>query len=568
MARFLPDDVLLMISDQLWYQKDFGTLFNLCISCKQLALPAIAYLYRMHNVKLGGSDEVEVAARQGKPGDGNAQQNQAVSRWVHLWKTIILSSLGKTTYLYCRYIRALDLRDLKDLLEDEMFRADFGNDFFSGELSQFRKEMDTPVKAKSRTKRPLRLNIIATLEAIGEAITQQTPVLEELHGEITSAALLRWIPRLPKLQQITLWNGAALANGVGSTLHIHCPDFKILRFYTWTSPDTDHFFAAFLQDLRPQSLESLEVISYSDIGAKTFLALNRHSKSLLDLKLDNITPEAMPGLSMLKECTALGSLLLAETIGSTDLEHTQNDIFLEVIGWLRECKSLQNITFHKFLSGPALLTPILLESNIHLVRLEVTDYAASKAKDFHQALARQQSLRSLVLKSDGEVCDINALVFSLCKIVHLVDLRLSNVSDFFRDEHICLLASNLPELETLWISGWGITDQIWSYLKLLHSLRRLDINAWSSFTADGLLEYISGLGEGNRGLFLAVMMADPDSALSEREQYIVQEALTMKVEGRFDYTLARGKHSYSSYKDDSKVQTDPDAEEFNESDSE
>ncbi|MCJ1384158.1 hypothetical protein MMC17_007274 [Xylographa soralifera] len=552
MARFLPDDVLLMISDQLWYQKDFGTLFNLCISCKQLALPAIAYLYRMHNVKLGGSDEVEVAARQGKSGDGNAQQNQAVSRWVHLWKTIILSSLSKTTYPYCRYIRALDLRDLKDLLEDEKFRADFGNDFFSGELSQFRKEMETPVKGKSKTKRPLRLNTIATLETIGEAITKQTPVLEELHGEITSAALLRWIPRLPKLQQITLWNGSALANGVGNTIHINCPNFKILRFYTWTAPDTDPLFAAFLQDLRPQSLESLEIISYSDIGAETFLALNCHSKSLLDLKLDNIKPEAMPALSMLKDCTALNSLSLAETIGSTDLEHTQNDIFLEVIGWLRDCKNLQTITFHKFLSGPAVLTPILLESNIHLVRLEVTDYAASKAKDFHQALAHQQSLRSIVLKSDGEVCDINALVSSLCKIVHLVDLRLSNVSDFFRDEHICLLASNLPELESLWISGWGITDQIWPYLKLLHSLRRLDINAWSSFTTDGLLEYISGLGEGNWGLFLAVMMADPESALTEEEQYIVQEALTMKVEGRFDYTLAR----------------DPDAEEYNESDSE
>jgi len=115
-----------------------------------------------------------------------------------------------------------------------------------------------------------------------------------------------------------------------------------------------------------------------------------------------------------------------------------------------------------------------------------------------------------------------------------------------------LLASNLPELESLWISGWGITDKIWQYLKLLRSLRRLDINAWSSFTADGLLEYISGLGEGNWGLFLAVMMADPESALSEEEQYIVQEALTTKVEGRFDYTLAR----------------DPDADEYNESDSE
>ncbi|MCJ1281411.1 hypothetical protein MMC26_000730 [Xylographa opegraphella] len=390
MTRFLPDDVLLMISDQLWYQKDFGTLFNLCISCKQLALPAIVYLYRMHNVKLGGSDEVEVAARQGRSGDGTTQQNQAVSRWVHLWKTIILSSLSQTMYPYCRYIRALDLRDLKDLLEDEKFRADFGNDFFSGELSQFRKEMETPVKVKSKTKRPLRLNIIATLEAIGEAITNQTPVLEELHGEITPAALLRWIPKLPKLQQITLWNGAALANGVGNFLHIHSPGFKILRFYTWSAPDTDPLFAytlswfqdlAFLHMVRPRY--GSVICSFPSRPTAAISGEPRDYQSLLDLKLDNIKPEAMPALSMLKGCTALKTLSLAETIGSTDLEHTQNDIFLEVISWLRDCRNLQSITFHKFLSGPAVLTPILLESNIRLVRLEVTDYAASKAKDFH-----------------------------------------------------------------------------------------------------------------------------------------------------------------------------------------
>lgn len=39
-----------------------------------------------------------------------------VEKWVHLWRTIILSSLGKTLYPYSQYLRKLNLRDLELLL--------------------------------------------------------------------------------------------------------------------------------------------------------------------------------------------------------------------------------------------------------------------------------------------------------------------------------------------------------------------------------------------------------------------------------------------------------------------
>ncbi|MCJ1243223.1 hypothetical protein MMC30_000420 [Trapelia coarctata] len=514
----------------------------------------------MHNVAPvtnGGSDEIEVAP-QVKPGDGNAQQKLIVSKWASLWRIMVLSSLGLTFYPYCRYIRALDLRDLKELFEDFKFRADFSKGFFDGTLSRFR--FDLPgepeprqVKGKSKAKKqsPWRLMTTATMEAIGNAITKETPMLEELDGEITSRALLEWIPRLSRLQQMTLWNGAALVDGTGNLIHIHCPNFKTLRFYEWPDLEADSLFATFLQELRPQSLEALEVFSYSNIGAETFLALNCHNTTLQELKLNNIKPEAMGSLSMLKGCTALTSLLLTETTGSTDLESTGHDTFLEVIGWLRECTKLRTITFQKFLSGPAILTPVLLENYMQIVRLEVTDYITSSARDFHQALAHQQSLRSIVLKGDAEGCEIEPLVEALSQLTHLKELRLSNLSDFFLDYHICKLAQNLRELEELWISGWGITDAIWADISNLRSLRRLDINALSSFTLNGLLDYIYRLGAGNWGLALAVMMADPESSLTEEGQSLIRETLAAKVEGRFDYTLAR----------------DPDAIDYSESDS-
>lgn len=428
----------------------------------------------MSPVTNGGSDEIEVS-RQVNAGEGNAQQNQIVFKWATLWRVMVLSSLGLTLYPYCKHIRALDLRDLKELFEDVKFRDEFSKGFFDGRLSHFRfglPEEPRGRKSKAKTYRPWRLMTTA-MEAIGDAITNQTPMLEELDGEINSRAMSEWIPRLPRLQQMTLWNGGALAGDVGKLIHAHCCNFKTLRFYEWSDPQADSLFASFLQDLRPQSLEALEVFSYSNIGAETFLALDCHNTTLQELKLNNIKPEAMGALSMLKGCTALTSLLLTETTGSTDIESTEHDKFLELIAWLRECTQLRNITFRSFRSGPAILTPVLLENNLHVVKLEVTNYIASSARDFHQALGHQKSLRSIVLKADAEGCEIEPLVEALSQLTHLNELRLSNLSDLFVDYHICKLAQNLRELEELWISGWGITDAIWVDISNLRSLRRL-----------------------------------------------------------------------------------------------
>ena len=310
-----------------------------------------------------------------------------------------------------------------------------------------------------------------------------------------------------------------------------------------TGLEADHQLATFLNDLRPRSLETFEIISYSNIGAESFLALNCHRESLTELKINNVKPEAMPALSMLKGCTSLTTLLLTETTGITDLEKTQHDVFLEIIAWLLECKSLENVTFRKFLSAPAIMTPLLLENDIHLSKLEIEGYVMKDSREFHQALAHQRTLQRVWLKGDGEEVmrdDLDTLVDALSTLHHLRDLRLRDVSDYFKDEHICQLARSLPELEEFFTSGYGITDAIWTDVASLKVLRRLDLNAMTRFTLDGILDFISNLGDGNRGLLLAVMMADADSNLTEEEQSLIQETMAAKVEGRFEFTLMRG----------------------------
>lgn len=416
------------------------------------------------------------------------------------------------------------------------------SDFFSGDLARFKITIHTPAKPRSKGKetRLWRLNTSAALDTIGEEITKHTPMLQDLAGEISLGALISWIPRLPRLQQLTLWSGAALADDVAKLIHVHCPHLKSLSFYEWPSPEADALFALFLRDIRPHSLEFLEVYSYSNIGSETFSALNCHSDTLTELKLNNIKSEAMPFLSQLKGCTALTSLHLTEDTPATDLENNQNDVFLEIIEWLRNCKGLQNVTFEKMLCAPAILKPILLDDDIHLVKLEVIDYSESRADKFHRALSHQTSLHSILLKSIDDDCDIDILVESLSQLTHLRELHLRAVSDNFSDDHICKLAQNLPSLEDIWIGGNGISDDIWDCLARLSNLRGLEFNAWTVFTKEGILRFISQLGPGNWGLSLAIMTIDPGRGWSDEDHALLRSALAAKVAGKLDYALAQG----------------------------
>lgn len=194
----LPDDILYMICSQLWERRDFDTLYQCVCAGKQLAVPALTNLYRygsalsllksaqellanlfsMHDVApvtSGGSDEVETSKKE-----------QLTMQWAGLWRTIILSSLGKTLFPYSRYVRRLNLQDLEELLQDRSFRDTISKwvfltlcgtihedtltvsrMFFKNELAVFivRDEKQTPQKSKG-----VRYTILATLNSIGEGM--------------------------------------------------------------------------------------------------------------------------------------------------------------------------------------------------------------------------------------------------------------------------------------------------------------------------------------------------------------------------------------------------------------
>ncbi|XP_014556128.1 hypothetical protein COCVIDRAFT_100552 [Bipolaris victoriae FI3] len=529
----LPDDILHLLCEELASQEQFDTLFNCACASRALAVPALTQLYKSHHlapVRGGGEDLYGLPA---------ATNLLTIQKWSILWRSIVASSLGATLFPYCRYIRSLDFRDLGYLLEDDQFRAKISKQFFAGPLKQFEKtETLTNIKGRKFT----RIKTADVIDAIGEVVTQHTPTLEVISGELQPGALVRWTPRLPRLQSLELWDGKPLEDElVHASIYEHCPHFNSLMIYTWRSTNNDQKFAKFLSSMRPNTLQTLQTISDVEAGAETFLALSNHGKSLEDLRLC-VTKDSIPHLALLKGCTALKTLRIEDMHGTVDLEATENDVFLETISWLQKCSNLQRLSFSKLQSGAAIITPVLLEEKIQLSSLEIDSYTLKDHKSFHQALVHQQSsLRVLFLSGDTEGMfrdDLDILVESLRQLRQLRDLHLI-LPEVLRDDHLKTIVADLVLLEDLYVSGLELNDDVLPYLASLPNLRTVTISGISKFTMDGLLDFIDRLGPGNQGIRLSVDMADTDTLLPDEQLALVKDNLMEKASGTFEYMALR-----------------------------
>ncbi|KAK4494039.1 hypothetical protein PRZ48_015226 [Zasmidium cellare] len=536
----LPADLFHLLSAELSERLDFPTLYSCICAGKQLAnAGAINALYRISHyapVKGGG---------EGLP---LAEQELTIQRWSILWRSITLSAFGKTIYPYCRHLRFLDLRDLGDLLDEDRFRGKIAKQFFQGELAKFHYVMQTP----SKYGRANRLDTKKIISAIGKEITQQAPLLEALseptNSNILSTSLLDWAPKLPHLKSLDLWDGRALADeSIRNLLHAHCPNLTDLRIYYSPNEDADHQLATFISGMQENTLNSFENISACHIGPETCLALNSHGKSLRSLKL-GLSDEGVQALALLQGCTAVETLALASFTPSVDLKATQNDVFLEIVEWLKNCRSLMDVSFYNFVSAPDLLLPVLLNKDISLQKLQVNAtegamYVVKDHHDFHQALSQQKGLRSLLLRADPDPVtrdDLDILMDAFCSLKDLRELRLTRISDYFSDEHIGLIAQQLPNLEDLYIGGYGVSDAVFTHLTNLQNLKVVTFSGVTSFTEGGIMDFVEKLGEGNYGLTLSVDNADPESAISPESQDLIRDVIVTKLDGRFEYQLLRG----------------------------
>ena len=68
------------------------------------------------------NDEIEMAPHERTSQAAYEKgQEQLIGKWASMWRSLILSSLGKTLFPYSKYVRALKLQDLEYLLQDIRF---------------------------------------------------------------------------------------------------------------------------------------------------------------------------------------------------------------------------------------------------------------------------------------------------------------------------------------------------------------------------------------------------------------------------------------------------------------
>lgn len=446
-------------------QKSFITTTDEAVEDSHNSLLTSGSIHNQSSIRGGETDQAEML-RTGTVMETTitarvAQQKHTVSQWTQQWRSIILSSLGKTLYPYCLYIRSLDLTNLEDLFDDNIFRSSMQNDFFAGDMAIFLRSHDTPVKRPNRTTRRKyqKLEIPPILELVGESISKYVSdsafqvggvaALEELSGKIPENVLSTWVSRLSRLQSITLWDGAILNKAAADAIRTNCPDFQMLNMWSCLGGRADAELAEFFVGLRTNSLRALQVNSRNDIAAESYLALNNHGQSLSELTLGDISPPGIKALSLLSGCVSLEILTLRDATGTISLEATENDTFLEVVAWMKNCTELKHIRLERFVDGPSLLTSLCLEHRIRLKSLSLNHYRLASNQDLHRALAHQPGLESLELRADVEESfaeDIDALVSSICTLKELNDLNLLEVSDNFKTSEVQRLAASLPKV--------------------------------------------------------------------------------------------------------------------------
>ncbi|RAH74354.1 uncharacterized protein BO66DRAFT_468188 [Aspergillus aculeatinus CBS 121060] len=560
MGFALADDVLCMIFDILGDERDHNSLFQCAISSKYMTAHALAALYKVCHASpvRGGGTEDEQFLNPRRRFTFNAslrrEVDPTVRKWATLWRSIVLSALGQTYLPYYSYLRYLDLDDLGDLLKDPNFSGQIRDDFFIPELSEI-VSSDYQSKGNKRLRSSFKgpdPGADSVKLKIGSAIVKKTASIRGMSLNVPPETLSEWVGGLPLLQSLTVWSGEALSEHTGAQLRHNCPKFKHLTIYSWRDrpPTTAEAESEqFLDQLRPNTLETFELISMSQLGPRSIVGLGSHRQSLSELKLTSLTIDGIAQLPSLAALPSLRVLTLTDSVPSPRDERFYT-IVSQVAEWIGSCKSVRQLEVRRFVDDPFLLSQTLTSDGFNLTSLSLSRYNMSGAQAFHEALACQQTLRTLCLSGEASFSnhDNEVLVQALSQLSKLRELDLKDISDGFSQDHVMALTALLPRLEKLWISGDFFDDTVFQAFTHLSKLESLVIPAFSKFTADGILDFISQLGPGNKGFNLSILNA-VDSTLTEEAQLLISETLKANLDGSFDYGIVPVEDSDMSSED-------------------
>ncbi|KAI0468337.1 hypothetical protein F4859DRAFT_211895 [Xylaria cf. heliscus] len=530
----LPQEIMLLIWQELGARREFATLYRCSLLSRRLASIAVEQLYSILEVMDPFIDGKFRAAR--------------------LWKSIILSSRAATLYPYCAYTRVLSLGSLVECLDD--IRMDFPlyQFFFDSSMQYFLviKAGHILPSVKGTRPRPYLFDFPAIVRRCADSITQYIQALADMNG--TSVALTHleasifprdilptWIKRLGALRSLQLQDGSVLGPQTAIAISESCPQFSELTcFHCWsetTAEDMTYFFLA----LRPNSLQRFEILSRNNLDGATFTALNTHAESLRVLHLRSLLPTSIGSLHLLSTCTALESLVIEmEVADGSGLDSFSQDEVAKVAKWISGCKALRELDFNHIRDALPILNEVLQSPEIRLEKLLIQDYQSASTETTSAtwgALGQQDRLESLTIASqdsslDGLVLSHHPeLMDSICRLSKLVNLNLMQAWVSCTD--ICRIATALPCLEELSFGGELVDEEVLKHLSRLPQLVLLSINAITGFSFNNLMGFAQSLDHvTNQGIKVDLLNQLYETKLTEEEETILNQYFADNLNGR------------------------------------
>ncbi|KUI56923.1 hypothetical protein VP1G_04318 [Cytospora mali] len=545
MTPEVPQEIWWIVCQDLKRQQDFKSLFNCARVSRSWASHALPLLYSIHDSSSAASDDM------GTTFDGKR-------RWAGMWRSIILSSVGRTFYPYCLWIKSLGLSDLDQLLQDIARDPKRRKLFFNGHMSEF-EIIDGSVK--TRAGKPV-LGIQTIVEKVGDAITKfaqdasekqnKSVQLTSLEGANLPTPLLSvWTSRLSTLTTLSVRDGSVLTAEVAESIRQNCPSFRELTCYNIRGATVDQNMSEFFRGLREDSLENFRVLSANEIGLGTLEGLMHHSRCLRSLELSSLGNTSLPFLHLLSSCQYLEELKIEASIPSppSTWAPAGEDPLAIVASWLKECKTLKRLSISKLAGASKLLSDVLGSPDLRLRELDVELIDDEEA--FYSALGHQADLESLVFRSNAEVPDPNGarhdkLIDSICSCKKLKDLdimqKVIGIDQVqLTTDDLFLIKESLRNLEELNFDGENLTDSIFQHLAQMPSLRALYINGLSIFSYYGIKSFIESLkaSGSHRDFRLDIVNQHGDAKISERAEAELGRMMASSLNGSFNLVYFR-----------------------------
>ncbi|KAI1306573.1 hypothetical protein F5Y03DRAFT_134436 [Xylaria venustula] len=526
----LPQDIMLLICQELGTSRDFTTLYHCSMVSRRIASIAVEQLYSVLEVM--------------DPFIFHAAQS------ARLWRSIVLSSLGATRYPYCAYIRALSLSSLAECLDYIRPDEDLRKFFFEGLMQDFLVlQEEGKRRVKSTRYRLPPLDNAAITSRCADSIIQYTKTLADdnstpmalthLEASVFPRDILpAWLSHLGALTSLQIHDGSVLSVEAASAIAEHCPKFSELTCFHCSSNHVDQEVAAFLLTLRPNTLQTFEILSRNNLNEDTLDALKTHSKSLRVLDLRSLPTTTLRSVHILSECTALERLLIErEASYSDNLSEEELSRFAQ---WVSSCRALRELSFHHIRNPLPILEQVLQTPEIRLETLHIqgSDFVSREVtRATWMALGQQKRLKSLTIASDDQPAnDLDFIRYpeltdSICHLSNLTTLNLlqSHVSSV----DIVRIATALPRLEELSFGGDLFDESVLEPLSKLPKLATLTINAITNFTYESLWSFAQRLYEvGNRGIRVELLNQWYDAKLTTREENQLNRYFAKSLKGQ------------------------------------